>query len=168
MADARRRIPMTPRVAAILDMRLSKSAGGRWVFPAATKSGHVEPSSLKKQHLNAIADATRILKKHTVSEEASLKDSSSTGFAIPCLTRWAPHMDPWTLGYLAGHRDMNISAMFIRRSRQFAAIRSGTSGKELIRKSGKLLKQRKFLARPERLELPTYCSKPATHVESVT
>jgi len=64
---------MTPRVAAILDMRLSKSAGGRWVFPAATKSGHVEPSSLKKQHLNAIADATRILKKHTVSEEAKFE-----------------------------------------------------------------------------------------------
>lgn len=42
-------------------------------FPAATKSGHVEPSSLKKQHLNAIADATRILKKHTVSEEAKFE-----------------------------------------------------------------------------------------------
>ena len=23
-----------------------------------------------------------------------------------CLTRWAPHMDPWTLMRLAGHRDM--------------------------------------------------------------
>ena len=35
--NARRRIPMTPRVAAILDLRLSKSAGSEWVFPAAEK-----------------------------------------------------------------------------------------------------------------------------------
>jgi integrase len=63
--NARRRIPMTPRVAAILDMRLTKSDA--WVFPAATKSGHVEPSSLKKQHLNAIAESTRILRKQNDS-----------------------------------------------------------------------------------------------------
>jgi integrase len=128
MADARRRIPMTPTVAAILDMRLSKSAGGRWVFPAATKSGHLEPSSLKKQHLNAIADAKRILKKHTVSEEAKVEGFEFSRLRHTCLTRWAPHMDPWTLGYLAGHRDMNISAMFIRRSRQFAAIDRAQAG----------------------------------------
>ncbi len=30
-----------------------------------------------------------------------------------CLTRWAPHMDPWTLAYLAGHRDMNITKRYI-------------------------------------------------------
>jgi integrase len=42
--NARRRIPMTQRVAAILDMRLAKSARSEWVFPTATKSGHIEPS----------------------------------------------------------------------------------------------------------------------------
>lgn len=46
--NARRRIPMTPRVKAILEMRFSKSEGGEWIFPARTRSGHVEPSSLKK------------------------------------------------------------------------------------------------------------------------
>jgi integrase len=30
-----------------------------------------------------------------------------------CLTRWAPHMDPWTLAYLAGHRDMSITKRYI-------------------------------------------------------
>ena len=30
-----------------------------------------------------------------------------------CLTRWAPHMDPWTLAYLAGHRDMNITKRYV-------------------------------------------------------
>ena len=40
--NARRRIPMTPRVQAILDMRLSKAACSEWVFVAPTKSGHME------------------------------------------------------------------------------------------------------------------------------
>ena len=30
-----------------------------------------------------------------------------------CLTRWAPHMDPWTLAHLAGHRDMAITKRYI-------------------------------------------------------
>ena len=30
-----------------------------------------------------------------------------------CLTRWAPHMDPWALGYLAGHRDMSITKRYV-------------------------------------------------------
>src|SRR5215472_1236898 len=58
--NARRRIPMTPHVKGVLDMRLSKAAGSAWVFPAQTKSGHIEASSLKKQHPKAIAEANRI------------------------------------------------------------------------------------------------------------
>jgi len=83
--NARRRIPMTPRVAATLDMRLTKSAGSAWVFPAAMKSGHIEPSSLKKQHLNAIAEATRILRKQTGRKRRSLKGSNFTHYAILAL-----------------------------------------------------------------------------------
>jgi integrase len=30
-----------------------------------------------------------------------------------CLTRWAPHMDPWTLAHLAGHRDMAITKRYV-------------------------------------------------------
>ena len=30
-----------------------------------------------------------------------------------CLTRWAPHMAPYTLGYLAGHSDMNVTKRYI-------------------------------------------------------
>jgi integrase len=55
--NARRRIPMTPRVQAILDMRLSKATGSQWIFPAPTKSGHMESSTLKKQHAKAIEEA---------------------------------------------------------------------------------------------------------------
>lgn len=35
-----------------------------------------------------------------------------------CLTRWAPHMDPWTLAYLAGHRDMNITKRYVHPQQQ--------------------------------------------------
>jgi len=56
--NARRRIPMTPRVQAILDMRLSKASGSR-VFPAPTRSGHMESSTLKKQHAKAIRPRRR-------------------------------------------------------------------------------------------------------------
>ena len=35
-----------------------------------------------------------------------------------CLTRWAPHMDPWTLAYLAGHRDMSRTKRYIHPQEQ--------------------------------------------------
>ena len=35
-----------------------------------------------------------------------------------CLTRWAPHMDPWTLAYLAGHRDMSITKRYVHPQEQ--------------------------------------------------
>ena len=79
----------------------------------ATLSGHIEPSKLKKQHTKAISEATRIL-----LEETGDTKRSSAGFELytlrhTCLTRWAPHMDPWTLAYLAGHCDMNITKRYV-------------------------------------------------------
>jgi integrase len=116
--NARRRIPMTPRVRAILEMRLSKSAGGHWVFPAPTKSGHIEPSSLTKQHSRAIKEATAILRKQAKREDAKFEGFELYTLRHTCLTRWAPHMDPWTLAYLAGHRDMNITKRYIHPQEQ--------------------------------------------------
>ena len=88
---------MTQNVQAILEMRLSKPVGAVWVFPAATRSGHIEPSSLKKQHAKAVKEATRILREETQDPKCAF-----TGFELytlrhTCLTRWAPYMDTWTL-----------------------------------------------------------------------
>jgi integrase len=116
--NARRRIPMTPRVQAILEMRVSKTAGGEWVFPAATRSGHMEPSTLKKQHAKAIEQATAILRKQTEREDIEFQGFELYTFRHTCLTRWAPHMDPWTLAYLAGHRDMNITKRYVHPQEQ--------------------------------------------------
>jgi integrase len=58
-AAARRVIPMTPRVRDILHSRwnsLSNPEEG-WVWPAATRSGHMEPSSIRKQHVAVFRDA---------------------------------------------------------------------------------------------------------------
>ena len=70
------------------------------MFPAPTKSGHIEPSSLKKQHAKALIDSR-------------VSPFPLYTFRHTCLTRWAPHMDPWTLAYLAGHQDMNITKRYV-------------------------------------------------------
>jgi hypothetical protein len=75
-------------------MRLSTSNGGGWLFPAQTKSGHMEPSTIKKQHLKAIAEATRILREETGSQERNIEGFDLYALRHTCLTRWAPHMDP--------------------------------------------------------------------------
>ena len=111
--NARRRIPMTPRVKATVDMRLSRANGSTWVFPADTKSGHIEPSSLKKQHAKAIEEAGRILREETRNNNAKLEPFELYTLRHTCLTRWAPHMDPWTLGYLAGHTNMNTTKRYV-------------------------------------------------------
>ena len=116
--NARRRIPMTQRVKATLDMRLSKAAGSEWVFPAQTKSGHIEPSSLKKQHTKAVAEATGILREEAGNPERSFATFELYTLRHTCLTRWAPHMDPWTLAYLAGHRNMNITKRYVHPQEQ--------------------------------------------------
>ena len=53
--NARRAVPQTPRVAALLEMRRGGTADSEWVFPAGTRSGHIEKSSLKKQHRKALS-----------------------------------------------------------------------------------------------------------------
>jgi integrase len=89
-----------------------------WVFPAQTKSGHIEPSTLKKQHVKAIAEGTRILREETRKEDVQLAPFEFYTLRHTCLTRWAPHMDPWTLAYLAGHRDMNITKRYVHPQEQ--------------------------------------------------
>jgi integrase len=103
---ARRLLPMTARVRAILQSRWEN--GGRpsegWVWPAPTRSGHVETCSLKKQHLKAI------------------KLSGVRAFVLyslrhTFLTRLgASGCDVWTLARIAGHSSITISARYVHPS----------------------------------------------------
>ena len=86
----------------VLEMRRA-GATAEWVFPASTKSGHLEASSLKKQHA------------------AALKASGVVPFVLytfrhTCITRWSKYMDPFTLHVLAGHADMNTTKRYVHPS----------------------------------------------------
>jgi len=97
--NARRRIPLSRRAQSILEMRRAHVVGP-WIFPAPTKRGHIEPSSLQGQHAKAC-------------KLANIEHFPLYTFRHTCLTRWAPFMDPWTLAYLAGHRDMSITKRYV-------------------------------------------------------
>jgi integrase len=97
--NARRRVPLSQRAAAILQLRRLEFPGV-WVFPAPTRSGHIEPSSLQGQHAKACT-------------LGKVPHFPLYTFRHTCLTRWAPFMDPWTLAYLAGHRDMSITKRYV-------------------------------------------------------
>ncbi len=114
--NARRRIPMSKRVAAVLEMRCS-TASGEWVFPAPTRSGHIEPGTVKRQHRHACEgkqnEAANARREPDAPMKWSVEPFPLYTLRHTCLTRWAPHMDPWTLAYLAGHRDMSITKRYI-------------------------------------------------------
>jgi integrase len=97
--NARRRIPLSQRAQSIVEMRRGHTEGP-WIFPAPTKSGHIEPSSLQGQHARAC-------------QLAKIEHFPLYTLRHTCLTRWAPFMDPWTLAYLAGHRDMSITKRYV-------------------------------------------------------
>ena len=90
---ARRLLPLTPRVRTLLEARweaAGKPAEG-FVWPALTKSGHIEPSTLKKQHSKAI-------------KLAKVRSFVLYNLRHTFLTRLgASGCDAWTLARIAGH-----------------------------------------------------------------
>ncbi|MBZ5580507.1 MAG: tyrosine-type recombinase/integrase [Acidobacteriia bacterium] len=98
---ARRRIPiMAERLKAALAMRLATATPGEWIFPAPTGTGHIEASSLRKQHDKAMTSSGVLtfelyILRHT------------------CLTRWGEYMDPWKLHKYAGHADMKTTMRYV-------------------------------------------------------
>ena len=103
---ARRMLPMSPRVRALLESRWE--AAGKplegFIWPAPTMSGHLEPSSLKKQHANALRlSQVRPFVLYTLRHTF--------------LTRLgAAGCDVWTLARIAGHSSIGISARYVHPS----------------------------------------------------
>jgi len=102
-AHARRSIPASTRVASALESRKSQ-AKSEWLFPAPTATGHIDSSSLKKQHA------------------ATLKISKVEPFVLyslrhTCLTRWAEAgMETFVLKKLAGHANIATTLRYIHMS----------------------------------------------------
>jgi integrase len=105
---ARRVLPMTQRVRHILETRWRAAGqpGEGWVWPAPTQSGHVEPSSLKKQHRRAL-----LLSGVRPFVLYSLRHTF--------LTRLGESgCDAWTLARIAGHSSIAISAKYVHPSEE--------------------------------------------------
>ncbi len=102
--NARRVIPLSPRAAAMIEMRRTTS-NSEWVFPSSTGSGHIEKSSLRKLHPKAC-------------KLAGIEPFQLYTFRHTCLTRWANSMDPYTLAYLAGHSDFSTTKRYVHPQRK--------------------------------------------------
>lgn len=105
-AAARRHLPMTPRVRMVLEARWE--AAGKplegWAWQAPTASGHLEASSLKKQHRKALR-----LSRVRPFVLYSLRHTF--------LTRLGESgCDAWTLARIAGHSSVAISARYVHPS----------------------------------------------------
>jgi integrase len=115
-AAARRVLPMTPRVRTILETRweVAEKPVEGWIWVAPTRSGHVESSSLKKQHAKAFK---------TLEEEAAKnKEKAMRPFVLyslrhTFLTRLGESgCDAWTLARIAGHSNVSMSSRYVHPS----------------------------------------------------
>lgn len=113
---ARRVLPMTPRVRAVLEARWDKVEKPHegWIFPAPTASGHIEKSTLKKPHKKVF---------ETVLEEAKAKNERPIRrFVIydlrhTFLTRLGESgFDAWSLARIAGHGNTRQSMRYVHPS----------------------------------------------------
>jgi len=115
-AAARRLLPMTPRVRWTLESRWHEAGKPEegWVWPAPTRAGHAEPSSVRKQHAKAFT---------TIADEAKKRDAKPVrpfvlySLRHTFLTRLGESgCDVWTLARIAGHASINISARYVHPS----------------------------------------------------
>lgn len=123
-AAARRVLPMTPRVRMILESRWERV--GRplegWIWPAPTRSGHVEGSSLRKQHAKAFALIAEEARKNN---QKPVRPFVLYSLRHTFLTRLGESgCDVWTLARIAGHSQIGISSRYVHPSEDamFAAI----------------------------------------------
>jgi len=113
---ARRVLPFTIRVRNVLETRWEATGKPQegWVWPAPTKSGHIEPSSLKKRHA-AVFD--------TLAAEAEKGNGKPVRRFVlyslrhTFLTRLGESgCDAWTLARIAGHSSIAISSRYVHPS----------------------------------------------------
>ena len=114
-AAARRTLPMTPRVRTVLESqwkRAGKPVEG-WVWTAPTASGHVEPSTLKKQHVKAF----KTIKSNTKDDEKPVRPFVLYSLRHTFLTRLGESgCNVWTLARIAGHSSISMSARYVHPS----------------------------------------------------
>lgn len=123
-AAARRLLPMTPRVRAILESRweLAGKPEEGWIWSAPTRSGHVEVSSIRKQHTSAFE---LIAKEAAKNNLKPVRPFVLYSLRHTFLTRLGESgCDVWTLARIAGHSQIGISSRYVHPSEDamFAAM----------------------------------------------
>jgi integrase len=156
---ARRHIPFTPRVRAILEKRWQEQGQPPtgWVWPAKTKTGHVNHSTFRRPH------------------SAALKLSKVRPFVLyslrhTFLTRLgASGCDVWTLMRIAGHSSIAISTRYVHPSdetvldavERLGGHNSGHSAENVISDAG--IREAASAAIPEGYLVSAAGLEPATH-----
>lgn len=115
-AAARRVIPMTPRVRRVLKTRWQNAGkpDEGFVWPTQTRSGHVEPSSLRKQHSGTFKT---IGEQSATSNQKPVQPFMLYLLRHTFLTRLGESgCDVWTLARIAGHSSIGISARYVHPS----------------------------------------------------
>lgn len=115
-AAARRVLPMTPRVREILEARweAAKKPVDGWVWPAPTRSGHIESCSLKKQHRKAF---TTIAEHAAENNLRPVRPFVLYSLRHTFLTRLGESgCDVWTLARIAGHSSISVSLRYVHPS----------------------------------------------------
>lgn len=100
---ARRVLPLTPRVRATLEARWT-SAGRPmegWVWPSATKSGHLDRGTLKRPHAEALAKSKVRPFVLYSARHTFLTRLGASGVSV------------WTLAQIAGHSSIQISKRYV-------------------------------------------------------
>jgi integrase len=113
-ASARRVLPMTARVRKVLETRWERAGKPLegWVWLAPTRSGHLESSSIKKQHAKAlVASKVRPFVLYSL-RHTFLTRLGESG------------CDAWTLARIAGHSSVAMSTRYVHPSEDavFAAL----------------------------------------------
>jgi integrase len=123
-AAARRVLPMTPRARHILEGRWEAAAKPieGWVWPAATRSGHLEPSTLRKQHAKTFETVAAQAAEHDLKP---IRPFVFYSLRHTFLTRLGESgCDVWTLARIAGHSSIGTFARYVHPSEDavFAAM----------------------------------------------
>jgi hypothetical protein len=88
----------------------------RRIFRLAAEWGRVEKTLPTVKMLPGENHRERVLTAR--EDDTELKPFELCTLRHTCLTRWATHMDPWTLAYLAGHGNMNITKRYVHPQEQ--------------------------------------------------
>ena len=91
-----------------ISMQLLRKWRGSGTGPAYIKLG-----KCIRYSVDDLKEATRLLQEQTRNKNVEFENFDLYSLRHTCLTRWAPHMDPWTLMRLAGHSDMATTKRYI-------------------------------------------------------